>query len=222
MPTPPSPATTAPRHRPPSRLSAITHSLIERSTVGAACLSYVDMHSQAAILQPHDFYLPCAIYFSCARGAPQHSQGTVQPILSRRLRTFVFPQASSTAVFDRLAADAAQKGAGNGLRRTVSAKHGLSAGATRRGGQVRAATLVFSSAFLSDRICRLTLLSSLDSIYLYFVSVVHVHVHVACACACACACLSSGAREGRGGRVAEGAAAGRRALDTSLDSGLEL
>ena len=102
---------------------------------------------------------------------------TVQPILSRRLRTFVFPQASSTAVFDRLAADAAQKGAGNGLRRTVSAKHGLSAGATRRGGQVRAATLVFSSAFLSDRICRLTLLSSLDSIYLYFVSVVHVSHH---------------------------------------------
>ena len=136
---------------------------------------------------------------------------TVQPLLSRRLRTFVFPQASSTAVFDRLAADAAQKGAGNGLRRTVSAKHGLSAGATRRGGQVRAATLVFSSAFLSDRICRLTLLSSLDSIYLYFVSVVHVH-----------ACLSSGARAGRGGGVAESAAAGRRALDTSLDSGLEL
>ena len=49
-------------------------------------------------------------------------------------------QADGTAVFDRLAADAARKG-GDGLRRTVSTKHGLSAGATRRGGQVRAATL---------------------------------------------------------------------------------
>ena len=97
------------------------------------------MHSQAAILQTH--------VCSCAKDshvleATHSTQGyTVQPLLSRRLRTFVFPQASSTAVFDRLAADAAQKGAGNGLRRTVSAKHGLSAGATRRGGQVRATTL---------------------------------------------------------------------------------
>ena len=99
------------------------------------------MHSQAARLQPHDFYLPCAID-SHVLEAPHSTQGySAASSLEATPYFRVFPQASSTAVFDRLAADAARKG-GDGLRRTVSTKHGLSAGATRRGGQVRAATLV--------------------------------------------------------------------------------
>ena len=128
------------------------------------------MHSQAARLQPHDFYLPCAID-SHVLEAPHSTQGYSAAASLEATPYFrVFPQASSTAVFDRLAADAARKGAGDGLRRTVSAKHGLSAGATRRGGQVRAANLVFSSAFLSDRACRLIVVLRLN----IFISV-HVY-----------------------------------------------
>ena len=57
---------------------------------------------------------------------------------------FPHDQAGGTTVFERLAADAARKGAGSsvgdhGMRRTVSTKHGLSVGATRPGGAGRCA-----------------------------------------------------------------------------------
>ena len=70
---------------------------------------------------------------------------TVQPLLT--IGAIPHAQAGGTTVFERLAADTARKGAGSsvgdhGMRRTVSTKHGLSVGATRRGGQVCAATLL--------------------------------------------------------------------------------